>query len=254
MQRTRSIALSIVAVLAVSAATTASIAQAAAPRESFSASLTPAFSSYPAFALCKKASPKNTGRFNDKNCSEENAESRGKYELVSAVGTKYTAKTGAVKLTTPAIGGEATCKKSKTAGVITSESEGTGTVTFTGCETLGKKCASPGQKAGIVVTPVLKSRLIIIEGKETAIGDTSFGEPPDSVLSLFECEGLHVTVKGSITGIVTGDIDSASKTATETVTSEDGGMESEIEGVGTFPTFAEAATTYKSVAAEILTN
>jgi hypothetical protein len=250
MKRISTVGLSLVAVFAFLAAI-ASVAQAMSLRGSFpTVSAAPSFAD-PSFALCVKA--KGKGRYNDKNCTEENSKGTGNFELASAVGTKYTAKTKTTVLATPDVGAKVTCKKSVTTGEITGESVGVGVVTFTACETEHKKCQSAGQSAGIVRTRPLFSKIILVS--EDEVGDTSTSaEGPEGLISEFECGGITARVRGSVTGIVTGDINKVSKTASEAVTPEDSGLETEIVGLTPYlPSTAEAVTVYKSAAAEIMT-
>lgn len=159
-----------------------------------------ASASTPAFYECAKVAA-GAGKYTNKTCSTEGTGPKAKYELKEGIGKgkafKGSGKTAT--LHTPAVGGEIKCTSFKDTGKLTSPtSEGSVLSTFAGCSTLGKKCASAGEKAGTIKTFDLAGNTGTISGGSGAGVDLK----PESgkYLAEFGCEGLEVKVEGSVIG------------------------------------------------------
>jgi hypothetical protein len=171
---------------------------------------------------------KGTGHFTSKTC-EGAPTTGGKYELANPAGDKTTSKTKTATLETPGVG-SVVCKKSADTGEFLSETTDVDTVTFSTCETAGKKCHSAGEGSGTIKTFTL----------DTAIATNGKGEPEDIVTGAgpgglsaeFECEGITIRTKGSTGGIITGNVGKAEKDSTLTFSeSSDQELESEVVGL-----------------------
>jgi hypothetical protein len=152
----------------------------------------------PTFYECAKVAG---GKYEKKCGKLQEGKGKGGYELEPGIGKGKTfkGKGGTATLHTPAVGGVVTCKAFKDEGKLTSPTtEGDVVSTFSGCESLEKKCHSPGQKAGTIVTNKLAGETGEIEGGSGAGVDLK----PESgtYLAEFECEGLTVKVTGSVIG------------------------------------------------------
>jgi hypothetical protein len=154
----------------------------------------------PAFYECKSIG-KGKGNF-AKGCKVHKA--GGGYELVEGIGKgkPFKGKGGAATLHTPAIGGEITCTSFKDEGVMSSPTTQKKIVSvFSGCSTIGKKCTSPGQKAGLIKTFNLAATIGYISKAEHRVGADLVPETGKR-LAGFTCEGLSVIVEGSVIGEV----------------------------------------------------
>jgi hypothetical protein len=189
----------------------------------FAFGATSAFAAAPTYKVCVKAAKSGktyTGKYNDKNCTEANAKSEGKYELASWASAKkkgFKTKSGKSTLYSyiPSVGiaGTVVCAKDKGEGEITGESTSKSTVIFEKCESSGFKCTSTGEsKAGDIKTNPLLGTLVNLEGGKVgqvveAVGGGASAE--------FSCEGhLHVITVGSLVGEETGNNGVISKEAT----------------------------------------
>jgi hypothetical protein len=163
----------------------------------------------PAYYECTKLTAKPfTGKFTDKKCSkaataeEIAAGKKNKYELKEGIGKgdTYKGKGGKATLHTPAVGGEVTCKSFADTGKHGSPTTEEKVVsTFKTCESLKKKCLSPGQKAGTIVTKPLSGVLGYINKSKKEVGVALKAET-GSVLAEFNCEGLEIETTGSVIG------------------------------------------------------
>jgi hypothetical protein len=254
MKRIRIMGLALLALFAMAAVASAS------------ASATP---TYYECAKAAKVGKTYTGKYNDKNCTEANAKSEGKYELKEGLGKgkEFKGVGKAATLHTPAIGGEVKCTGSKDAGYATAHGQDKVSVTFSGCTSLGKKCtsASPkGKKAGEIVTNLLEGKLGYISSSPLKVGVSLTGEGGLPSAD-FTCEGLEIVTTGAVIGQITGDINAISKESTDsftvapsgfqTVTSFEGGstevLESLVNGSGPFESGEETTTLNKGEALEI---
>jgi hypothetical protein len=163
----------------------------------------------PAFYECHKLTAKPfTGKFTDKKCTkaataeEIAAGKKNKYELQEGVGKgkEFKGKGGKATLHTPAVGGEVTCKSFADKGLISTPTTETNIVsTFKTCESLKKKCASPGQKAGTIVTNKLSGVLGYINKGKKEVGVALKAEGAGN-LAEFNCEGIEIETTGSVIG------------------------------------------------------
>jgi hypothetical protein len=129
---------------------------------------------------------------------------------VKVRGTTFTSKSGTVKLEgTQTI----TCPASKGTGEITAPvAVGKVVITFTGCESSGKKCKSPGASTGEIKTVSLKGLLGEVASSEAASGVGESLEP-ESGSAYMEIESC-TSVKTSITGSTIGEVSPTGKLAT----------------------------------------
>jgi hypothetical protein len=166
----------------------------------------------PAFYECHKLTAKPyTGKYTDKACSKEatsgeKAEGKkNKYELQEGVGAKgkgFKGKGGKATLHTPAVGGEVTCKSFGDSGTVTTPTtEGKVVSEFKTCESLKKKCASPGAKAGVIKTNSLVGVLGYISKSAKTVG-VALSPESGTVLAEFNCEGLEIVTTGSVIGTI----------------------------------------------------
>lgn len=165
------------------------------------------------FKACVKA---KGGSFTASTCESESevGKGEGKFELVSPAGDKYTSKSGTITFETSGLG-TMICKKSVGAGEYTSETTGTDVMTLIGCSRAGTQCNSAGASPGTIETFVLATSL-----QENASGELEnrfAGTGGSEGLSAeFECSGSKVRAKGSLGGIISGNVEKAEKTSTDT--------------------------------------
>jgi hypothetical protein len=253
MTRIRLAGLCLVAVLAISAVTTAASASAMGN---------------PEYVVCVKA---KGGHFSDKACSISAPEGTGKYELAPVSSAKKKAlkgKSGVSNFTfyIPETGrvGEVSCgKKNVKVGETTSSGTTTYHLTLGGCTSSGKTCASAGSKKGIIETGTISGNLVLVSGSPLKVG-ILIGEPGATLIE-FNCEGLEVKITGSVIGEITGNINTISKTYTYTfavnaagenlIQAAEGGppnvLLATITGVGTVPVGFSSTVTVKGEALEI---
>jgi len=215
MKRIRIVGLCLVAVFALSA-----IVASAASAETA-----------PTYKVCAKV--KETGKFNDKNCSvaSKGGKKEGDYELAewsSAKKKAFTGKNGVSTLlsyipekesefwTGGTVAGTVVCKNAKSVGELTGPKTATTTVTFASCTSEGKKCTSAGApKAGDIVTKKLSTVLGFDEGGQVVTLVEGGGEGVNNQAE-FNCEGLAVETNGSLLGVDTGNLNKIEKSYTTT--------------------------------------
>jgi hypothetical protein len=219
----------------------------------------------PAYFECAKVAT-GTGKFSDKKCSKAGEGKTGKYELKEGIGKGKPFKGKGTKATlkTPTVGGEVVCGANKNVGHLTSPTHAAGVVvTFSGCTSVGKKCASARQKAGTIVTKTLTADLGYIAKSTHKVGELLKAET-GSIQAEFSCEGLSIVVTGGVIGEIT-PVNTFTKTSNlsftltggglQTVTKFEGGsttvLEAEINGAGPFESGLEAAGSVKSEELEI---
>jgi hypothetical protein len=163
------------------------------------------------------------GKFTDKKCTkaatkaEEEAGKTNKYELQPGIGKGkvFKGKGGKATLHTPAVGGEVTCGGFKDEGKLTSPTEQAKVLSiFTKCVSLGKNCSSPAAKKGEIKTHLLKGTLGYISKTGPKVGVALQAET-GSILAEFNCEGLEISVTGSVIGEQTGNINVFNKTTSD---------------------------------------
>jgi alpha-tubulin suppressor-like RCC1 family protein len=162
------------------------------------------------------------GKYSESNCEtldEKQGKPKGSFEREPGAG--YTSKAGTVTLETPGLGaGKVVCAASTGAGEITGVKTGVETITFTGCETSGKKCTSEGPNStpsgitGVIVTNLLQTRLVGPVAGQVRTELTSSEHEPYMVE--FGCEGPLFRTIGSLGGVQTGDVNLPSLTSTTT--------------------------------------
>ena len=233
----------------------------------------------PAFYECAKLTKNPTtkkyeGKYSEKTCAKEASPTeqaegkKNKYELKEGIGAKgkpFKGKGPAATLHTPAVGGEVTCKSFKDSGSInTPTTENKVVSEFKTCESLKKKCASPGQKAGTIKTNSLAGELGYISKSPLKVGVLLKPES-GSVLAEFNCEGLEIETTGSVIGEQKGDINVFNKTSENVFTINGEGLQSvknfeggsnhellsKINGSGPFPSGQQATAVNKGEELEI---
>jgi hypothetical protein len=156
------------------------------------------------------------GEYTDSACTQKAAKA-GKGSFEKEPGPGYTFSSEAVTLETPGLKRTVTCAAASGSGEVTGLSTSADRVTFTGCEASGKKCASegpnstPSGKAGVIITNLLRNRLLGPVGTEVWTELVSSEHEPYS--SEFGCEGARFRTKGSLAGTQTGDIGTSSLTS-----------------------------------------
>jgi hypothetical protein len=178
----------------------------------------------PVWALCVKASPKNTGKFKNKTCTEAEASGKGGYELKEGVGKKGF-KGATVKGETSELivkfweGTESiSCASGKDSGTpVAPNLEKKVTADFSKCialNTATKICTSPKAKKGEIKISGLEGELgYIEEGGTPKVGVKLKSETPKGLLGEFNCENgsIEGKVKGELISEETGDINTISK-------------------------------------------
>ncbi|HEX4467240.1 MAG TPA: hypothetical protein VH025_08625 [Solirubrobacteraceae bacterium] len=219
----------------------------------------------PAFYECAKVAA-GTGKFADKKCSKPGAGKTAKYELKEGIGKgkPFKGKGGKATLKTPTAGGEVICGSNTDTGrLVNSTHAGGVVVTFAGCTSIGKKCATSGAKAGTIVTKPLQGELGYVQKSTKKVGVALKAET-GSVEAEFSCEGLAIVVTGGVIGEIS-PVNTFTKTANlaftvtgsgfQSVTKLEGGattvLEAEINGAGPFESGLEATGTLKTEELEI---
>jgi hypothetical protein len=166
----------------------------------------------PVWASCAKASPKDTGKYKNKTCSEAEPSGKGGYELVAGIGKGKVFKGKTVK-------GEKTelivkfwegrlaitCESGKDEGTpVAPNLEKKVTAEFSKCIALNtptKVCTTAGAKKGEVKVTGLEGELgYTEEGVTPKVGVELKSENVDGVMSEFNCE------EGSIEGKILGEV------------------------------------------------
>jgi hypothetical protein len=227
----------------------------------------------PAFYECAKLTVKPyKGKFTDKKCSkeatakEQEEGKKNKYELQEGVGKGkvFKGKGGSATLHTPAVGGEVTCTSFGDTGKIATPTTETGILsTFKGCTSLKKKCASPGQKAGTIVTNKLKGVLGYINKAKHEVGVALSAEGAGN-LAEFNCEGIEIETSGSVIGTLEpvnvftkteNNVFAVNGEGFQEITKFEGGttqqLLSKVNGSGPFPSGQQAKAANKGEELEV---
>ena len=203
MRRTRTLWLCLAALLACAGVAAASASAQEAP----------------VWYYCAKASPKNTGKYADKLCSEP-VGGTGKYELVEGVGKDkaFTGKGKTAVLHVKTWLGDDTveCASSKESGKPEAPNlVREVTIHYSKCIALHENvCTSTGAKKGEIVIPGLRGELGIVKESPTEIGLRLESEAHPGVegeLVKFTCEDLEATITGGVIGVVEKDIEAINK-------------------------------------------
>jgi len=184
------------------------------------AAATGAFAEGPAWYACAKASPKNTGDYKNKTCSEASEAGKGEYEIEKGVGKAkaFKGKGGATVLHVKSWLGDDTveCASSKDAGKPAAPNlEKDVTVTYAKCKLFGThNCTSAGApKEGEIVVPAMQGELgYVEEPPSTVVGLKLESEAtPGGPIVEFNCEILRAKLKGEVIGVAGKDLNVVTK-------------------------------------------
>jgi hypothetical protein len=174
----------------------------------------------PAWYECAKASPKNTGNFKNKTCSEASEPGKGAYVLKEGVGKgkAFAGKGGKAVLHLKTWLGDDTveCASSKETGkAVLPNRETDVTVTYAKCLALKERvCTNTGKKGEIKITG-LTGELGYVEESPVSVGlklESEAHPGPEGELVQFTCEGgIEATVTGGVIGVVQKDVNAISK-------------------------------------------
>lgn len=190
----------------------------------------------PVWASCAKASPKNTGKYKNKTCTEKEEAGKGAYEIVAGVGKEKGFKGKTVKGSSVALIvkfwegiDKIECASGKDSGTpVAPNLEEKVTASFSKCTVFKTNvCTSPGAKKGEIKVSDMKGVLEWVEErkgsteaeKEAKTGKAVIGlkleseASPGGLISEFNCENgfLEGKVTGELIGEQTGDTNVASK-------------------------------------------
>jgi hypothetical protein len=165
------------------------------------------------------------GQYTDSSCTLKSAKAhKGTYEKQPGPG--YTSSSGTVTLQIPALERTVNCQASTGAGEITGTSTGSERVTLSGCELAGKKCTSEGADStpsgtpGVIASNLLHTRLL---GPVAGVVWTELvSAQHEPYAAEFNCEGTLFRLKGSLSGLQSGDFNTESLTSTTTFAVEEG--------------------------------
>ncbi|HYB24820.1 MAG TPA: hypothetical protein VED41_13540 [Solirubrobacteraceae bacterium] len=175
---------------------------------------TGAFAAEPAWFACVKASPKNSGNYNNKTCTEASEPGKGKYELKEGVGKAkaFKGSGGAAVLHVKTwLGDEKVeCASSKDAGKPAAPNLETDvTVAYSKCTVFTThECTSAGAKAGEIKVPAMKGKLgYVEEGATPVVGLRLENEAsPGGTLAEFNCGIVRATLNNQVIGVVSKDV------------------------------------------------
>jgi hypothetical protein len=165
------------------------------------------------------------GEYTNSACTVKSAKAKkGTFE--KEPGPSFTSSTGALTLSAPELGYTVVCAAGTAKGEVTGTQTGVERLTFTGCESSGRRCTSegadgtPSGKAGVIVTNLLETRLVgPVSGKVWVQLISSEHEP----YSLeYGCEGPLLRTIGSLAGVQGGDVGVSSFASTSTFASAEG--------------------------------
>jgi len=94
------------------------------------------------------------------------------------------------------------CTADTDAGQITGPNTGNVTIKFTGCETKGFACNSPGAAAGEIASHGLSSTVGYVNRKTKEVG-IDYSNPAGAILAEFQCGNVLGVVRGSVIGKIT---------------------------------------------------
>lgn len=187
----------------------------------------------PAWFECVKASPKDTGDYTSKTCSQESQPGAGKYALKEGVGKDKEIKgkaEGVVihdKAWQPPAENECgphdeectlACKSGKYQGrEALPNLEKNVIITYSKCQFGDLECSSPDAQPGEVKTKPLRGELGYVDESPTAIGLKLESEAtPGGTIAEVNCDSNHelflgATIAGEIVGAQEGDVNNLSK-------------------------------------------
>lgn len=210
MRVTRMLGLTVFAVLASSAMLAAASA---------SATLT--------YKTCARANPKKTGDYTSKECTTASQVSgTGKYERYPSE-TRGNVKIKKVELYTAGVGTAVVCTKGEDYNLIASEAYKDTSVFFEDCKISGTSCTSGGAGAGEIGEIYGSWSGSLREPNPGVVEEGQSEElPGEPVIENFSCGGLHFEIRGGSSGVITGDINAATKKEAVTFSGA-GGLEAE---------------------------
>lgn len=179
-----------------------------------------AASPVPTWYECAKASPKNTGDYKNKTCTEASEPGKGGYVLQEGIGKgkEFKGKGGAAVLHVKTWLGDdkVQCASSKDNGKLAlPNKEEDVTVVYSKCVALGtKNCSTAGAKKGEIKITGLKGELGILDETGPVVGlklESEAHPGPNGTLVVFGCEDLEATVTGGIIGAVQKDVNAVDK-------------------------------------------
>lgn len=147
--------------------------------------------------------PQKHGFYSDSGCTTlDEKKGKGKGGFEKAGGPGYTSTGGLGVLETPSFGGPVVCQTQTGVGSVTGATTDLDQVTFSECETNGKKCNSAGEGVGVIKTLALETELTEpvpgeVNTKFQAVGGAA------NFQAEFDCEGLLVRTKGYVSGTTT---------------------------------------------------
>lgn len=116
---------------------------------------------------------------------------------------KTTSTTGPTELEAPLLGKtrKVACSGGQSTGEVQKPNEALGTTVFNGCQMSIRECQSAGEASGFIKTEEkLKYTLGWINKAQGKVGEDVTSPVTD--LAQFECEGVTVTWRGSVIGVV----------------------------------------------------
>jgi hypothetical protein len=188
----------------------------------------------PEYRTCIKAvkvGKKYTGKYNNATCSELNAKGEGKYELGSWNQAKkltfkgkygessfdsYIPENEAEPWAGGSVVGAIVCKSGTTSGEITGPSTSIATDVYKDCTSEGKKCWSPGQKAGTIESEPITTTLVYGPSGEVVALLLKKHKGIEETVEIIDCEGLEIAKGGTVLAAVSGDVNTFSKSSQET--------------------------------------
>jgi hypothetical protein len=175
-------------------------------------------SALPTYFECKKVGV-GAGSYTDAKCQNQTGPGTGKFEAVEGIGKgkSFKGKAGESTFHVPAVGGAILCKSGIEAGDMTSPtSVGRVTLTLKGCETLRKQCASPGATRGAIQSAPLVGTLGYISRSPLQVGVDLSSEAAEPWATV-DCEGLILSVEGSLIAALAGNVNVFAKDTESTV-------------------------------------
>ncbi len=187
------------------------------------------------YGRCVKAGKegrKHTGRYTDMGCTtpatqaEREAGKSNKYEWEPGPGAKpgYTSKSRTVTLADEA--GVITCTSGSDVGRITGPKTGEDQLKLTDCTASVGGCFEGPIETNVLETVLIDHGETGLSGREPAEGEAWIEyvskSGPAGVLAEFSCKGIPFTLTGSLSGVLSGNVNQASSKGTATF-SQSGG-------------------------------
>jgi hypothetical protein len=218
--------------------------------------------STPTWYQCVKASPKNTGNYKNKTCSEASEAGKGAYALKEGIGKghEFKGKGGEAVLHVKTWLGDdkVICKDSKTSGKFEVPNlERDVSVSYSKCAALETRvCASAGAKKGEIKISGLRGELGYVEESPVSVGlklESEAHPGPSGELAKFTCENLEATILGGVIGVVGKDVDVINKESETVDLATERIGEHEYEGFKYKPTvnIVGWAAEQEAIAAEV---